>query len=235
MDEWEPEEGEGLRGDDPRVQLLPDPSTVFVDDQKWLGDVLVPVLRVDLSAVDPTWSGWLTVVDPVEPVDGPQGTIGDATEHAHDDYAGDSWMALRLEPEGRLRFLGRRPYFLHEALRERGELRGSSVEDHYARDARDRAEVSRRLLRTGGGDTEVFTLGGDLYEGNWTVVDPPAAYRYVEPLDDDGPPTVTTADGRPFRLVGQTHRWTWSGSAVASLLVLFEPETRTVLVVVEFD
>src|SRR5690606_840935 len=126
-------------------------------------------------------------------------------------------------------------YFLHEALRERGELAGSPVEDHYVRDALDRAEVQRRLLRTGGKGVQVFILGGDLYEGNWTVVDPPGAYRYVEPPDHGGPPAVTTADGRPFHLVGQTDRWTWNDESVASLLVLFEPETRTVLVAVEFD
>ncbi|MBE7325491.1 hypothetical protein IEQ44_12600 [Nocardioides sp. Y6] len=234
-DEWEPEEGEELRGDDPRLQLLPDPATVFVADQPWLGDVLMPVLRVDLSAVDPTWSGSLPIVDPVEPVHDVQGSVGDETEESHDDHACNSWMALRLEPDGRLRFLGRRTYFLHETLRERGELTGSPVEDHYVRDALDRAKGQLRLRRTGGKGAQVFTLGGELYWGNWTVVAPPAAYRYVEPHDHAGPPGVTTADGRPFRLVGRTDRWAWNDESVASLLVLFEPETRTVLMAVEFD
>ena len=228
------------------MRLLPDPSTVFVADQPWLADVLTPVLLVDLSAVDPTWSGWLPVVDPVEPVHDVQGTVGDGTEESYDDHACNSWMALRLEPDGRLRFLGRRTFFLHEALRERGALKGSTVGEHYRRDAVDRVAAARRFaerhrplagrVRRGRRrETEVLTLGGDLYEGNWTVVDPPGAYRYVEREDHGGPPAVTTADGRPFHLVGRTDRWTWNDESVASLLVLFEPETRTVLVAVDFD
>lgn len=250
MQEWEPEEGEELSADDPRVRLFPDPSSVFVDDQPWLADVVEPVLLVDLAALDPALSGWLPVVDPIEPADGVQGSVGDETEESHDEHAGDSWMALRWEPDGRLRFLGRRTFFLREALRERGEWHGSAVEAHYRRDVRDRAAVKERLAGAGGRsvgraagflrrrrsvrETEVFTLGGDLYEGNWTVVAPPAAYRYVEPSDHGGPPRVTTADGRDFRLVGLTPRWAWADEAVAQLLVLFEPETRTVLVALEF-
>ncbi|WP_110241042.1 hypothetical protein [Nocardioides gilvus] len=194
----------------------------------------MPVLAVDLSAINPAWSGWLPVVDPVEPVRDVQGSVGEETEEFHDEHAGDAWMALRLEEDGRLRFLGKRQYFLHELLRERGDLRGSQVEDHYGCDALSRAEFTRRWRSGERDEEELFILGGDLYEGNWTAVEPPRAYRYVEP-NDEGTPSVTLADGRPFRLVGETHRWSWSDEGVATLLVMFEPETRTVLLTFEYD
>lgn len=236
-EEWgEPADGEEIAVGDPRVRLLPDPAEVFTADQAWLGDVLMPVLAVDLSAVDPAWSGWLPVVDPVEPVRDVQGCLGEKTEAFHDAYAGEAWIALRLEEDGRLRFLGQREYFLHELLRGRGELRGSQVEAHYVRDALSRADFIRRW-RSGERDEEdLFILGGELYEGNWTTVDPPDGYRFVQPDDDgEGLPSVTLADGRPFRLVGETHRWSWSDEGVATLLVLFEPESRTVLLTFEYD
>ncbi|WP_139177780.1 hypothetical protein [Ruania alba] len=53
----EPEAGERIERKDERITLLPDPEDVFAADQRWLGRVLHPLVSIDLSAIDPAWSG----------------------------------------------------------------------------------------------------------------------------------------------------------------------------------
>ena len=64
---------------------------------------LFPVLRLDLSAFDPDWSGHLTVMGCYEPYDGTLGAGGDVF---FNDWVTENWLAFRLDAECRMHFLG---------------------------------------------------------------------------------------------------------------------------------
>jgi len=52
---------------DDRFVVFPDPAAVFVADQQDLAQLLHPLVSIDLAAVDPTWTGHVHFISPVDP------------------------------------------------------------------------------------------------------------------------------------------------------------------------
>jgi hypothetical protein len=230
----DPDGGERITSPDDRITVLPEPADVFVADQDWLAPLLHPLVSIDLSAVDPDWSGRVHLLSPVEPEDG---LLGETTTAHHDDHTGENWLSFRVEDDGRYRFLGDRRFF--------------SVDDHadlYTQAAAEFAGTKVRYARAGalvwgdeidpaqqrdGWGTDIALVdqfGGDPGYGNW-VATPPAAFT----LDQTGPatPVLRLADGRPFTFIAATAGYPWRHSGADGILLFFEPETRTA--VLTFD
>ncbi|MFT4258621.1 hypothetical protein [Microbacterium sp.] len=229
-------EGEEVFAGDPRVHVLPDAADVYADDQLWLARVADPLLSIELSALDPSWTGRVHLLSPVEPEDG---LLGDGTEAHHDDYAGENWISFRLQDDGRYAFLGQRAFFAIEA-----DQVSESLTAHYEEAAAEYEGARRRWAREGrptwpdhedpsrtregwDGDLPVLdALGGEPGYGNWASYAPPAAFVLDE--SDDATPVLRLADGRPFTFVGATSGYPWRSHGADAILVFFEPETRTV-------
>jgi hypothetical protein len=230
----EPDGGERITAADGRFTVLPDDADVFVADQDWLGAVLHPLVSIDLSAVDPGWSGRVHLLSPVEPDDG---LLGDTTTDHHDDHTGENWISFRVDDDGRYRFLGSRQYFAVEDntelyTRAATEFAGTKV--RYATAGAlvwgDEDDPARQRDGWGTDIAIVDQFGGDPGYGNW-VGTPPAAFT----LDRTDPvtPVLRLADGRPFTFVAATAGYPWRNQGADGILLFFEPQTRTA--VLTFD
>lgn len=238
----EPEPGERVLRADARVRVLPDPAEIFDTGQLWLGSLLHPLLSVELAAVNPECSGWLPLLNPVEPE---SGLLGEDTGEHWNDFACMNWISFRWTENGRLQFLGRRHFFQRESLREQGEDR---LEAHYARAGAEFRETGRRWAENGllthrgsrnhahspsaDGTAEptaplIDQLGGEPGYGNWPSYPPPAAFHLDE--SDPASPTLRLRDGRACTFIAGTAGYPWRADGPDSILMFFEPETRTVV------
>lgn len=230
----EPDGGERITEADGRFTVLPDVADVFVADQDWLGSLLHPLVSIDLSAVDPGWSGRVHVLSPVEPDDG---LLGDTTTEHHDDHTGENWLSFRVEDDGRYRFLGSRQFFAVEDnadlyTQAAAEFAGAKV--RYARaGALVWGDEDDPTLQREGWGTDIAIVdqfGGEPGYGNW-VGTPPTAFRLDQ--TDPGTPVLRLADGRPFTFIAVTAGYPWRHQGADGILLFFEPETRTA--VLTFD
>lgn len=237
----DPEEGEAIPVGDPRVRAFPDPADVFAPDQPWLERLLHPLVSIELSALDASWSGRVPLLSPVEPEDG---LLGEETAAHHDDFAGENWISFRLDEQGRCSFLGQRRFFEIEDLEAAGSPRAGELGERYAGAAAQFAATRERFARVGVltwadrqdptrpregwgfDDIIIDVLGGEPGYGNWTEYPPPAAFTLDE--SDPATPVLRLADGRPFTFVAATSGYPWREEGADAILVFFEPETRTV-------
>lgn len=101
--------------------MVPFPTDVFPADQAWLGQHLLPLLKIDLGLLRPELAGQVaTMLCPIEPYDG---CIGETTEEHHNAFTGTNWIAFELTAGNEMRFLGNEGYFI-----------GDAVDDKYARE-----------------------------------------------------------------------------------------------------
>ena len=245
----DPDEGEEVFSSDPRVQVLPDPATVFAAEQPWLARVLHPLAWVELSAIDPALTARVPVLSPVEPEDG---LLGESTERYHDDHAGMNWVTFRLDGDGRIRFLGGRGFFEIEACELDGTRPPDGLHAWYADAERQFAGTRARWeahsvvaygrrddpsrLRDGATTVSLPVLdqlGGEPGYGNWASFPPPASLRLDESSDIS--PVLRLVDGRPFAFVCATSGYPWRDHGADAILVFFEPETRTIAVTFDWS
>lgn len=238
-----PDPGERITRVDARVTVFPDPSEVFAADQPWLTRLLHPLVSIDLAALDEAWHGRVPLLSPVEPEDGLLGETG-----LHGDDAGVNWLTLRMEPDGRWRFLGDRRLFEIEHAEARGLTGPAAL---YAKAETEFAGSKARWEQLGtlvwGDETDptrqregwgtdiaiVDQFGGDPGYGNWTAYPPPPALT----LDATDPvaPMLRLADGRPFRFVAATAGYPWRNHGADAILTFYEPETRTAALTFEWN
>ena len=125
---------------------FPDPETVFVEDQADLIEHLQPFFGIDLSVVNPEWSGYLTMLGPLEPTE--HEYVGQATEDTpwHTRLLHTNWIGFKVE-EGRYRLMGDpRYFFLHagnEHLADPYVEARESLQAHYA-DQKAAYEAARK-------------------------------------------------------------------------------------------
>lgn len=93
----------------PGLTPFPAAADIFVADQPWLAEHLLPLISIDLGLVRPELAG--TVVHMLCPVEPFEGCIGDETEAHHNVFTAPNWFALELTPDNRYRFLGNEGFF----------------------------------------------------------------------------------------------------------------------------
>ena len=241
----DPNEGKEVHAGDHRVHVLPDPASVFPDDQTWLARVLHPLLTIELNAIDSAWAGTAPILSPVEPL---EGLLGDHTLSAHDAFAGMSWITFRRDEAGRWRFLGQRSYF---EIEQPGAETNIELLKHYAaaevqiagtrlrweRDGAltwgDRDDPARVRKGSRGDIALIDTLGGAAGGGNWTSYGPPASLQLDK--TDAVTPVVRLADGRPFTFIAWTPGYPWREDGADAIMVFFEPETKTLAVTFDWS
>ena len=225
----------------PFLRPFPDPAAVFAGDVARARRLLHPLVSIELSAVDPAWSGWIHLLSPIEPV---EDYLGAGTERFHSPYARTNWIGFRLDADDRYEFLGDWRYFLAESddvdVRSAPELVAAYAEQERWFTAYDRLfREHGRLIpadvwaRTGSG-SEVpqplpFLEGWDEpgYAGNWADAEM-FPLEIVEDGDDDLAYPLTE-DGRRFRFIASVPGWNYRESGADSILLFFDPETRIAL------
>lgn len=87
----------------PFLHPFPDPADVFAADPAQAAKLLHPLVSIDLSAVDPAWSGRIHLLSPVEPYDD---YFADGAEAYHSYYTRRNWIGFRLGEDSRYELLG---------------------------------------------------------------------------------------------------------------------------------
>lgn len=201
-----------------RPGLTPFPEQVFVDDQPWLADHLLPLVSIDLGILRPELAG--TVVHMLQCLDPIEGYIGDGTEEFHNEFTGPNWFAFRLTDDNRYQFLGEEDYFLpNDEEYVAGLDKYKARVRTYAKEHGRLAEFPRHRNGEAQEKTWLDLLGGDFWAGNWLTEDPPSAFDLVE--DEDNDSIALTHEGNPFFPVACANGLT--------TLMFYEPESRIVL------
>jgi len=131
---------------------FPDPETVFVPEHAELIDHLQPFFGIDLSMVNPEWSGHLTMLGPMEPTE--HQFVGQATEETwwHSPLVHTNWIGFKVE-QGQYRLMGDpRYFFLHpgnQDLADPYEDARLSLQRMYA-DQKTAYEAAKKLYRNSG-------------------------------------------------------------------------------------
>ena len=235
MDEDEGDEETGVWTLQPGMTAFPEAANIFVADQPWLAEYLLPLLSIDLGVLKPDLAG--TVVHLVNPIEPYEGCIGQGTEHFHNRFTGANWFALELTADNRYRFLGDEGYFRLSPKRDfelEPEDLPHAVEmrDSYAK-ARDYFRQHGRLAAyfdSGMPQEQAYLdhLGGEIWGGNWVDTEPiPEAFDIVDDWEQEK--VTITRDGKPFFLVGDVAGYNWCAAGADSILLFYEPESRTAL------
>ncbi len=201
-----------------RPGLTPFPEHVFVDDQPWLADHLLPLLSIDMGILRPELAGRVVhMLQPVGPIDG---YIGDGTVEFHNEFTGPNWFALHLTEDNRYRFLGQDGYFEpYDEEYAAGAKQNQAKVRGYAKDHGRLADFPRYLKGKAVEQNWLDILGGDFWAGNWTTEAPPPAFEFLYEEDTDR--IELAYQGKPFFPVACANGLT--------ILMFYEPESSTVL------
>lgn len=232
------------------------PNDVFIPEQPWLADHLLPLISIDLGILRPELAGNVVhMLCPIEPSDG---YIGDGTERFHNAYAANNWLAFELNQDNKYRFLGNEGYFQfapeHESTFAQdpyAKKHISGMRESYGR-ARTYFEANGRLASyslygdgTALESAYLDSLGGEIWYGNWTGHPPPPAAFVIKDkattyvkggltyrddrskLVDDG--IRITHNNNPFFFVAAVAGYNWCATGADSILLFYEPESRLAL------
>lgn len=222
--------------------MVPFPTDVFPADQAWLNQHMLPLLEIDLGVLRPELAGQVaTMLCPIEPY---EGCIGDNTCAHHNEFTGSNWTAFKLTASNKMRFLGNEGYFQGDAGEDEGaRAHITEMRDSYAK-ARAYFQQYGRLAsysRYGDGEPReqawLDTLGGAISCGNWTeTTEIPEAFEIsiLPPMYDrdrtpDMEDVTITRDGNKFFAVAEVAGYNWCAAGADAIVMLYEPESRTVL------
>ena len=242
---------EKIKAERSGLRVFPEPGQVFSATQPWLKDHLNPLVSIDLSLVNPDWSGVVHVVAPMEHNVG--GLAGDWTTEFHGDQSAPNWLAFKLEANGRYQFLGPREYFLLETPPEYGReyLNGhlrEQMADSYSQARAEYNEAIRRWRQhhllipawadsadEDNADTIIKQLGGTAGANNWSVEDVPAAF-VIETHDDENIAFPRWKEsGIPFHFVAEVSASNFYSDAGDSILLFYDPVSQTALITFDWS
>ena len=126
---------------EPYLTLLPENEIVFAPESAFLVKHLLPLVSIDLSAINPQWQGNVHLVNPIEPY---ECYIGSETIEFADQYANENWFILQLNDKNQYEWLGNKNYFQLENPDCDQDLKQHSQEMHQ-----DYLEVKARFKAIG--------------------------------------------------------------------------------------
>lgn len=202
----------------PFLRPFPEPEDVFVEPvQKYVRHFL-PLVSIDLSAVDPNWQGWIHLLNPCEPEDG---LIGEYTTEHHNEFCSENMISFRLTQDNKYEFLGDWRYFLleHEDAGEYTDLQAHYQQQHASLAAsKAKFEAKGRLEHN-----LLEQLGGVVGWGNFS-----SSLPFIDDTDLSNVKPLTS-DGKPFHFVAGVPAYHYCATGPDWILLFFEPESRTAL------
>ena len=234
---------EDVKSQSPHIRMFPTAEAVFAPDSAFLSQHLLPVVSVDLAAVNPEWSGWLPFVNPIEPY---ECYIGDGTEAFHNEYAKANVFCLRFNEQGQYEWLADKRYF----LLEHHDASDAWQQEMVTELAKERVEAVKQLALTQARyqqhgkffdnnrhsyspadfdfasaeeDVVLDQIGGSVGCGNWEY--PLSEYGMVEIIDDETTYMIAPNGKRAYFVAGADgYRFNQRGADW--ILLFYEPESR---------
>ncbi len=215
--------------------LTPFPENIFVDEQDWVNNYLLPLISIDLGILNENLKG--TIVHMLNPVEPYEGLIGEETVKFHNEYCAENWIALELTLDNKYRFLGIEDYFLSSSNNKNIDedlLKDiKEIKETYQK-AKELFKATGRLLPWQENNPQNFmgSLGGEIWYGNWTETSPvPSAFKININEDDNLPNDGISIShkGKEFIYVGEVAGYNYCGIGADAILMFYEPESRIVL------
>ena len=219
-----------------RKELTPFPEDVFVADQTWLSNYLMPLISIDLGILRTDLKGTIVhILNPTEPSDG---IIGEETTDFHNEFCAENWIALKLTQDNKYSFLGNEEFFLSASI-HKDKVDNEflehieTVKEKYKK-VKTKYKEKGQLLPWQDDNPQNFLdrLGGEIWYGNWTNTSPiPSAFEMnidetSENLPNDG--ISISYKGKEFMYVAEVSGYNYCDGADA-ILMFYEPENRIVL------
>jgi hypothetical protein len=225
----------------PYLTPFPDAGTVFAEPAARYAKHLNPLASIDLSIVDPTWTGKIHMVGPNEPVDG---CIGEGADAYHTDYLQHNWLGFRLNDRDRYELCGDFRFFLLERASEAEAYAVKEMEEFYVEQARDFSAARAHFLETGqlasirnGQARQTGTQIAGLSQIGGGVGSHSSSYSHGIPVDKTNGDDVVplTRDGERFRFIASVPSWNYGLSNGSVIFLFFEPKSRIALFSFHFD
>ena len=218
------------------IDYFPEASAVFSATQPWLEKHLLPLVSFDLASLDPALGDVrLHFIKPVEPYNG---CIGDNAWAIHTDYCSENWLCFHLEDDGTYRFLAEEDYFI-------GENAAPDAQKYFA-EVRASYQQIKQFYRENGvvvewlDDYGLPSFGGPpsflspCYYGNWSTIEPPAAFTIDEDYDDWGKEADIRYQGKRFICIAADAGYYWGKGGADTIYLLYEPHSRLVLMTFDY-
>lgn len=233
----------------PFLHPFPDPADVFASDPAQAAKLLHPLVSIDLSAVDPAWSGRIHLLSPVEPYDD---YFADGAEAYHSYYTRRNWIGFRLGEDSRYELLG--DWRCFQAMSE-DKTRSQDPEllEHYGKQQQSFDEVKAAYAERGllmnvdlgkrEGEAQMLKYRLAFLEdwkesqgaGNWADPDLFPLEFVDNPEMDWEDAFPLTEDGRPFRFVAAVPGWNYRDGGADQILLFYDPQTRVALLTFEWS
>lgn len=221
------------------LRPFPEAEAVFCSEQAWLSKHFIPLLSIDLAVFNPEWAGTVVhMLNPIEPYDC---VIGDTTTEYHNEFTCPNWLAFRLNDDNRYVFLGQEGYFqntpFHKVntylLQKEAEMRESY--QHAKQFFQEHAQLPNN-------NAFLDVLGGDFTDDNWSSGShiPPSAFTIPsEPAFSPPHPDFEdwliydfsniSYQGNPMIHIAEVAGYNWCSDGADAIILMYEPESRTVL------
>lgn len=217
--------------------LVPFPEEVFVTEQSWLSNYLLPLVSIDLGILSEDLKG--TVVHILNPTEPYEGIIGEKTTDFHNEFCSENWIALQLTEDNKYSFLGSEDYFL-SAPSHKNKVDHDfvthikTIQENYQK-VKTKYKIKGQLLPWQDDNPQdfLYRLGGGMLYSNWTNTAPvPSAFEMNvdesgEDLPNDG--ISISYKGKEFMYVGEVPGYNYCGDGADSILIFYESESRIVL------
>ncbi len=216
--------------------LTPFPENIFIEEQNWVNNYLLPLISIDLGILKEDLKG--TVVHMLNPIEPYEGLIGEKTTKFHNEFCSENWIALALTEDNKYRFLGNEGYFL-SAPQNDNNIDDNLIE--YIKEIQKTYQIVKEKYKTKGkllpwqdDNPQNFldSLGGQIWYANWTETSPvPSAFEMNisdgEDLFNDG--ISITYKGREFIYIAEVAGYNYCKSGADAILMFYEPKSRIVL------
>lgn len=233
----------------PYLKVYPNPEDVFTYPTARYFHHLLPLISIDLSAVNADWQGWIHLLNPCEPHDG---LLGEDTETYNNYYCRANWIGFHLNKDNKYELLTDWQYFLLENdVTELAEKQSQEFADVTIKELKEQYEVQHdvyakskahyvehKLLyspyflnpknRTSEQPDEpsnlLDQLGGGVSDANWTCTSD-------MPIDESDEENIVpiTPEGKRFHFIAEVPAYHYCDNGPDSIVLFYEPESRTAL------
>lgn len=217
----------------PYIHPFPAPEDVFEPPVDILARHLHPLMSIDLSALDPTLTGRVHMINPLEPSDG---LLAQSADEFWGPWLQPNWIGFRLTDSGKYELLADPKFFEIERIESDPTISDKNTWTHqqYLTAQESYAALRERYIQTGNlypSDTSpepwraLTQLGGKapFYNLYWEPV-PGHAFTYSEAHS-----APMNLDGRLFRFVAATQGFLWREHGPDAILLWYDPVDRIVL------